>query len=481
MTNKNVKRISMILAALMVAGAATGCGAKKDTKVESTNKVAANSAKLDEDTIKDTYTGIDDMYVLEGSKDVDYLDGVLYDSSIVKGIDVDSSKVDASKTGDYKITFSITADRKAYDAFRDAFIKSETVKDKLSADKAKTDKKSADKTKTETVKVKKDTVVVNRDEAQKLADQNKLVRTDNGETVKKSDGTEVKTEQKAPASTAVTGGNVVDASTKTEVKPEATAAPAMSPEEAKKEEAKKDDKKEEAKKPSTSGSTSKPNSGSNKPNNGSSSNSKPSHKPNSGSNKPNNGNSSNSKPSSKPDSGSNKPNSGSSSNSKPSSKPDSGSNKPNSGSSSNSKPSHKPDSGSSKPNNGNSSNNKPSHTHTWVNVTKTVNHPAVTHQEDVYENRQVKVKDAWDEKVYVKTVKTCRQCGFSTSNPSEMTEHMLEYGHSCSSHAIYETVHHDAVYETQRVKVGTRTVTDKAAWTETVVTGQKCSSCGKRK
>lgn len=426
MANKNVKRISMILAAFMVAGAATGCGAKKDTKVESTNKAATHSAKLDEDAIKDTYTGIGDMYVLEGSKDVDYLGGVLYDSSIVKGIDVDSSKVDASKAGNYKITFSITADRKAYDAFRDAFIKSETVKDKTSADKTKTDKKSADKTKTETVKVKKDTVVVNRDEAQKLADQDKLVRTDNGETVKKSDGTEVKTEQKAPASTAVTGGNVVDASAKTEVKPEITAAPTMSPEEeAKKEEAKKDDKKEEAKKPSTSGST----------------------------NKPNNGSSSNSKPSSKPDSGSNKPNSGSNSNSKPSSKPNSGS----------------------------GSNSKPSHTHAWVNVTKTVNHPAVTHQEDVYENRQVKVKDAWDEKVYVGTTIVCRQCGYTTSDQESMDVHMLETGHSATSKNNYKTVHHDAVYETQRVKVGTRTVTDKAAWTETVVTGQKCSSCGKRK
>lgn len=418
MANKNVKRISMILAALMVAGAATGCGAKKDTKVESTNKVAAHSTKLDEDAIKDTYTGIDDMYVLEGSKDVDYLDGVLYDSSIVKGIDVDSSKVDASKAGNYKITFSITADRKAYDVFRDAFIKSETVKDKTSADKTKTDKKSADKTKTETVKVKKDTVVVNRDEAQKLADQDKLVRTDNGETVKKSDGTEVKTEQKAPASTAVTGGSVVDASAKTEVKPEITAAPAMSPEEAKKEEAKKDDKKEETKKPSTSGSTNKPNSGSNKPNNGNSSNSKPS---------------------------------------------------------------HKPDSGSSKPNSGNSSNNKPSHTHTWVNVTKTVNHPAVTHQEDVYENRQVKVKDAWDEQVRVDAGAECRQCGYRTTNPDDMTMHCLEHGHTSHNITENKTVHHDAVYETQRVKVGTRTVTDKAAWTETVVIGQKCSSCGKRK
>ena len=457
MANKNVKRISMILAALMVAGAATGCGAKKDTKVESTNKVAAHSTKLDEDAIKDTYTGIDDMYVLEGSKDVDYLDGVLYDSSIVKGIDVDSSKVDTSKTGNYKITFSITADRKAYDAFRDAFIKSETVKDKTSADKTKTDKKSADKTKTETVKVKKDTVVVNRDEAQKLADQDKLVRTDNGETVKKSDGTEVKTEQKAPASTAVTGGNVVDASAKTEVKPEITATPTMDPkeeakkEETKKEEAKKDDKKGETKKPSTSGgknnsgSTSKPGSGSNSTGN----TDKPS-KPNSGSN--NGGNS-------------NKP-----------SKPGSGSN-----STGNTDKPSKPNSGSNSSNSGSNSNSKPSHTHNWVNVTKTVNHPAVTHQEDVYENRQVKVKDAWDEKVYVGTTIVCRQCGYTTSDQESMDMHMLETGHSATSKNNYKTVHHDAVYETQRVKVGTRTVTDKAAWTETVVIGQKCSSCGKRK
>ena len=417
MTNKNVKRISMILAALMVAGAATGCGAKKDTKVESTNKVATNSTKLDEDAIKDTYTGIDDMYVLEGSKDVDYLDGVLYDSSIVKGIDVDSSKVDTSKTGNYKITFGITADRAAYDAFRDAFIKSETVKDKMSTDKTKTDKGSADKTKTETVKVKKETVVVNKDEAQKLADQNKLVRTDNGETVKKSDGTEVKTEQKAPASTAVTGGDVVDASAKTEVKPETTATPTMDPEEeAKKDEVKKDDKKEETKKPSTSGSKD---------------NSSSTNKPSSGSN--------------------------------------------NGGSSS------KPNSGSNNSNSGSSSNNKPSHTHTWVNVTKTVNHPAETHQEDVYEDRQVKVKDAWDEQVRVDAGAECRQCGYRTTNPDDMTMHCLEYGHSSHNISEYKTVHHDAVYETQRVKTGTKTVVDKAAWTETVVTGQKCSFCGETK
>ena len=421
----------MILAAFMVAGAAVGCGAKKDTKVESTSEVATNSTKLDEDAIKDTYTGIDNMYVLEGSKDVDYLDGVSYDSSIVKGIDVDSSKVDTSKTGKYKITFSITADRTAYDTFRDASIKSETVKDKTSADKTKIDKESADKTKTETVKVKKDTVVVNKDEAQKLADQNKLVRTDNGETVKKSDGTEVKTKQKAPASTTVTGGDVVDASAKTEVKPETTATPTMDPkEEAKKEESKKDDKKEETKKPSTSGG--KDNSGS-------------TNKPSSGSNSAGN-----------------------------TSKPNPGSN--NGGSS------NKPSSGSNNSNGGNSSSTEnPAHKHSWVNVTKTVNHPAETHQEDVYEDRQVKVKDAWDEQVKTGSTAVCRQCGYRTTDNNAMDMHCLEEGHSSTWETNYTTVHHDAVYETQRVKVGTKTVVDKAAWTETVVTGQKCSSCGETK
>lgn len=198
-------------------------------------------------------------------------------------------------------------------------------------------------------------------------------------------------------------------------------------------------------------------------------------KSNSSSTSNKNNSSSNTGSSNKPSSGSNNKNS--SSNKNNGSNSSSSSSKPSSGSGIASKPS----SGSNNSNSGSSSNNKPSHTHNWVNVTKTVNHPAVTHQEDVYGNRQVKVKDAWDEKVYVKTVKTCRQCGFSTSNPSEMTNHMLENGHSCSSQDIYKTVHHDAVYETQRVKTGTKTVVDKPAWTETVVTGKKCSSCGETK
>ena len=177
----------------------------------------------------------------------------------------------------------------------------------------------------------------------------------------------------------------------------------------------------------------------------------------------------------KPSSGSSNKNNG---NNSSSSSNTGSSSKPSSGSSSTSKP----NSGSNNSNGGNSSNTeKPAHKHNWVNVTKTVNHPTETHQEDVYEDRQVKVKDAWDEQVRVDAGAECRQCGYRTTNPDDMTMHCLEYGHSSHNISEYKTVHHDAVYETQRVKTGTKTVVDKAAWTETVVTGQKCSFCGETK
>lgn len=177
----------------------------------------------------------------------------------------------------------------------------------------------------------------------------------------------------------------------------------------------------------------------------------------------------------------NKSNSSSTSNKNNSNSNKGSSNKPNPGSN-NGGSSNKPSSGSNNSNSGNnSSTEKPAHKHNWVNVTKTVNHPAETHQEDVYEDRQVKVKDAWDEQVKTGSTAVCRQCGYRTTDNNAMDMHCLEEGHSSTWETNYTTVHHDAVYETQRVKVGTKTVVDKAAWTETVVTGQKCSSCGETK
>lgn len=167
----------------------------------------------------------------------------------------------------------------------------------------------------------------------------------------------------------------------------------------------------------------------------------------------------------------------------------SSSNKNNSSSSS-SKPSSKPsnsgnNSGSSKPsnNNGSSSNSsKPAeHTHNWVAQYKTVNVPEKGH------NEQVLVQAAYDEQVPITEMRAhdiCNQCGADltgTDIPAHMENSYLNGG-NCGGHHTewretvvgYNTVHHDAVYET-------RYVVDSPATTKQELTGYKCSGCGKTK
>ena len=156
-------------------------------------------------------------------------------------------------------------------------------------------------------------------------------------------------------------------------------------------------------------------------------------------------------------------------------------------SSSSSKPSSKPsnssNSSSSKPsnNNGSSSNSsKPAeHTHNWVAQYKTVNVPEKGH------NEQVLVQAAYDEQVPVTEMKEhsiCNQCGADiTADPwGHNKQHALNYEaggfHSVFIEEVtgYNTVHHDAVYETKYV-------VDSPATTKQELTGYKCSSCGKTK
>lgn len=187
----------------------------------------------------------------------------------------------------------------------------------------------------------------------------------------------------------------------------------------------------------------------------------------------------------------------SSSSSKPSSKPsnssnNSGTSKPsnNSGSnSSSSKPSSKPsnssNSSSSKPSNNNSSNSsKPAeHTHNWVAQYKTVNVPEKGH------NEQVLVQAAYDEQVpqYQDVERQiCSACGADITDlgqagiSAHIKAHALAgenggYYSKISQVLIgYQTIHHDAVYET-------RYVVDSPATTKQELTGYKCSSCGKTK
>lgn len=165
----------------------------------------------------------------------------------------------------------------------------------------------------------------------------------------------------------------------------------------------------------------------------------------------------------------------------------SSSNKNNSSSNS-SKPSSKPsnsgnNSGTSKPSNNNSSNSNSSkpaeHTHNWVAQYQTVNVPEKGH------NEQVLVQAAYDEQVPVTEMKAysiCNQCGADITGfaVSHNEQHLLNYEpggyHTERRETItgYNTVHHDAVYETKYV-------VDSPATTKQELTGYKCSGCGKTK
>lgn len=154
-------------------------------------------------------------------------------------------------------------------------------------------------------------------------------------------------------------------------------------------------------------------------------------------------------------------------------------------SSSSSKPSSKPsnsssnNSGSSKPSNNsgsNSNSSKPAeHTHNWVAQYQTVNVPEKGH------NEQVLVQAAYDEQVPVTEMKEfsiCNNCGADIT--SFASDHILNGTcrryHSEWREVVtgYNTIHHDAVYET-------RYVVDSPATTKQELTGYKCSSCGKTK
>ena len=139
---------------------------------------------------------------------------------------------------------------------------------------------------------------------------------------------------------------------------------------------------------------------------------------------------------------------------------------------------------SSKPSNNsgsNSNSSKPAeHTHNWVAQYKTVNVPEKGH------NEQVLVQAAYDEQVPVTEMKEfaiCNNCGADvTANPTAHMKNSLLNGGNCGGYHSewrevvtgYNTVHHDAVYET-------RYVVDSPATTKQELTGYKCSGCGKTK
>ena len=183
-------------------------------------------------------------------------------------------------------------------------------------------------------------------------------------------------------------------------------------------------------------------------------------------------NSSTSNSESKPSNGSS-----SSSNSKPSS---------NSGSSSNSKPSTGGSSSNSKPSTGGSSNSggtsKPeAHTHNWVAITEQVHHDEEGHWEEYV------VSQAWTEEVpiYEEQARSiCNGCGkdITGNTTAHIKEQALAGNYACGGyHVEYIKVQTGTNKVEHPAVTDKKWIVDKAAWTETVTTGYKCSGCGATK
>lgn len=132
--------------------------------------------------------------------------------------------------------------------------------------------------------------------------------------------------------------------------------------------------------------------------------------------------------------------------------------------------------------NSSSNSSKPAeHTHNWVAQYKTVNVPEQGH------NEQVLVQAAYDEQVPITEMKAfdiCSTCGAeltSATASAHVKNHVMIGDDKGGWHTEwretvvgYNTVHHDAVYET-------RYVVDSPATTKQELTGYKCSGCGKTK
>ena len=90
-----------------------------------------------------------------------------------------------------------------------------------------------------------------------------------------------------------------------------------------------------------------------------------------------------------------------------------------------------------------------------------------------YENKWVQDSAAWDEPTYEERY-VCYKCGKVMTADMDPVVHSSECRGSYGVESIQTgTIHHEATGHNEQ-----RWVQDSAAWTETVITGYKCSGCG---
>ena len=412
---KKKKVLAILLSMALVIGT-VGCSSKEKPKEETPPK---KEAVFTEKEIQDVIAGIEDHYVLQDAKGIDYLHNVSYDVDIVEEVTVDSKKIKVEKPGTYQALYTVKVNKKALEDYlkeqKDAkkdlagtadkdtepdaqtsenkdtnptkedvstseptntdttskdtqtpeapekeddntdfsentedTAETEDQKEENSADKEDKQNEADKKDETTDVEIETDITVVDKEEAQDLANKGEVVWGDNNTTVPKEDGTVVEEEVAAPESNP----------TET-VKPEAEKPADTKP-------------SEQASKPSG--------------------------------------------------------------------------------------------------NSGSSGNKKPSHTHNYnIPITQTVKHDATGHYDKVW----VQDSAAWDEDIYENRT-ICNGCGKDITGN---TDHIAwcDPGSYSIRPVKVGTKHHEATghYENKWVQ-------DKAAWTETKTVGWKCS-CGAKK
>ncbi len=86
---------------------------------ESVSTVSESGAaeEKEEKSAMDAVSRMEDLTICAGAKDFDFLNGILYDGSLVSGIDVDTSKADLQSAGVYDVTYQITSNPAAMNAY----------------------------------------------------------------------------------------------------------------------------------------------------------------------------------------------------------------------------------------------------------------------------------------------------------------------------------------------------------------------------
>ena len=256
---KKRKVYAILLSMALVVGA-VGCGSKEKPKEESHPK---KEAVFTEKEIQDVIAGIEDHYVLQDAKGIDYLHNVSYDADIVEEVTVDSKDIKVEKPGTYQALYTVKVNKKALEDYlkeqKDAkkdlagtadkdiepdaqASENKDTQDVSTSEPTNTDttskepetpeapapetededKKAPDSSEnqedaagkedqkqetdqkndkeTEKVEIETDITVVDKEEAQDLANKGEVVWGDNNTTVPKEDGTVVEEEVAAPES-----------------------------------------------------------------------------------------------------------------------------------------------------------------------------------------------------------------------------------------------------------------------------------------